>query len=151
MWRTSKFPPPEAARGRLRPEINVTPLVDVVLVLLIIFMVIAPQLEAGERVELPGITNVDDKAKLESVVLTVTGSGRYLLEKEEVPEASLLARLTESHKESVERRLVLKADRTVRYGKMRDLFAQAQKVGFPGVALMVDEKPGAKSGAGEGR
>ena len=58
------------------PEINVTPLVDVVLVLLIIFMVIAPQLEAGERVELPAIVNVDKAAKLDITTLTVTASGR---------------------------------------------------------------------------
>jgi biopolymer transport protein ExbD/biopolymer transport protein TolR len=138
MWHSSK-PQPRTAARLLRPEINVTPLVDVVLVLLIIFMVIAPRLEAGERVELPGISHVDDKAKLESVVLTVTQSGRYLLEKDLVPEDRLAAELRQSHQQSPQRRLVLKADRAVPYGKMRDLFAQAQEIGFPGVALMVDE------------
>jgi biopolymer transport protein TolR len=145
MWHTSKSPPPSLAATRIRPEINVTPLVDVVLVLLIIFMVIAPQLEAGERVELPGIANVDDKAKLESFLLTVTPSGRYLLEKEEVPKDRLLAQLRESHREAPLRRLVVKADRAIDYGRMRDLFAQAQDVGFPGVALMVDEKASARA------
>ena len=124
----------------LRPEINVTPLVDVVLVLLIIFMVIAPQLEAGERVELPGIANIDKTSKLESYTLTVTASGRMLLEKELVAEADLERSLAAAHGQAPEKRMVLKADRGVRYAKMRALFATAQKVGFNGVALMVDEK-----------
>ncbi len=122
------------------PEINVTPLVDVVLVLLIIFMVIAPQMEAGERVELPGISNVDEKSKLEAYTLTVTATGRYLLEKEIVEESALLDALTASHQRDPEKRLVLKADRGVLYEKMRGLFARAQQIGFKGVSLMVDEK-----------
>jgi biopolymer transport protein ExbD len=114
--------------------------VDVVLVLLIIFMVIAPQLEAGERVELPTIENVERKAKLDAMTLTVTVSGRFLLEKEVIEAAKVEAALTEEHKKKPEKRLVVKADRGVTYGKMRTLFASAQKIGFPGVALMVDER-----------
>ena len=128
------------SRSQILPEINVTPLVDVVLVLLIIFMVIAPQLEAGEAVELPGIMNVDEKAKLESFTLTVTLSGRYMLEKEHIEEAGLRAALTAAHEREPDKRMVLKADRGVKYEKMRSLFAQAQDIGFHGVALMVDEK-----------
>jgi len=131
---------PRAASSARPPEINVTPLVDVVLVLLIIFMVIAPQLEAGERVELPGITNTDTKSKLESYTLTVTGSGRMLFEKEFIEEEKLRERLRSAHQETPDKRLVLKADRGVKYGKMRGIFASAQEIGFPGVALMVDEK-----------
>jgi biopolymer transport protein ExbD len=134
----AKLPSPK--RQTILPEINVTPLVDVVLVLLIIFMVIAPQLEAGESVELPGIKNVDEKAKLDAFTLTVTLSGRYLLEKELVDQSSLHARLVAAHEQDPEKRMVLKADRGVKYEKMRSLFAEAQDIGFKGVALMVDEK-----------
>ncbi|HKA87537.1 MAG TPA: biopolymer transporter ExbD [Haliangiales bacterium] len=126
--------------GRIAPEINVTPLVDVVLVLLIIFMVIAPALEAGERVELPGIVNVDPKSKLDSFTLTVTASGRLLLEKEPIDPASLGRALRDARAAAPDKRLVLKADRGVKYGTMRRAFDEAQKVGFPGIALMVDEK-----------
>ncbi len=132
------------SRKSIVPEINVTPLVDVVLLLLIIFMVIAPQLEAGERVELPGIKNVDEKAKLDAFTLTVTVSGRYLLEKDPIEEAALLPTLTAAHEREPGKRMVLKADRGVKYEKMRTLFAQAQDIGFKGVALMVDEKKIAK-------
>jgi biopolymer transport protein ExbD len=129
---------------QITPEINVTPLVDVVLVLLIIFMVIAPALEAGERVELPGIQNVDEKAKLDALTLTVTASGRYLLEKEPVEQSALRAKLTAAHDKDPDKRMVLKADRGVTYGKLRGLFAEAREIGFQGVALMVDEKKLAK-------
>jgi len=129
-----------APKRTLRPEINVTPLVDVVLVLLIIFMVIAPQLEAGERVELPTIQNVERKSKLQAMTLTVTVSGRFLLEKEPVDPARVEQTLTDEHKKAPEKRLVVKADKGITYGKMRTLFASAKKIGFPGVALMVDER-----------
>ena len=133
----AKSPSPKQV---LRPEINVTPLVDVVLVLLIIFMVIAPQLEAGEAVELPGIKNVEEKAKLDAFTLTVTASGRYLLEKDIIEESALHASLVTAHEQKPDKRMVLKADRGVKYQKMRSLFAEAQDIGFSGVALMVDEK-----------
>jgi biopolymer transport protein TolR len=133
------------SRKGVVPEINVTPLVDVVLVLLIIFMVIAPQMEAGERVELPGISNVDEKSKLEAYTLTVTATGRYLLEKEVVEEAALREAMAAAHERDPEKRLVLKADRGVLYEKMRGLFARAQQIGFKGVSLMVDEKKLAKN------
>jgi len=127
------------------PEINVTPLVDVVLVLLIIFMVIGPQLEAGERVELPGIKNIDEKSKLESFTLVVTASGRYLFEKLPVEEAVLLPTITAAHEKEPTKRVVLKADRGVKYEKMRQLFAQAQNIGFKGISLAVDEKKVARN------
>ncbi len=141
MASTLAFPP----RNRIVPEINVTPLVDVVLVLLIIFMVIAPALEAGERVELPGIVNVDPKSKLDAVTLTITVSGRLLLEKEPIDAAALQAALRDLHARTPEKRLVLKADKGVKYGEMRKIFDDVQKVGFLGTALMVDEKKKAKN------
>jgi biopolymer transport protein ExbD len=136
---TLPFPNPKA-RKPLVPEINVTPLVDVVLVLLIIFMVIAPQLEAGERVELPSLVNVAKAAKLDITTVTITASGRLLLEKEEKTEDALKAELRALHEREPERRVVIKCDRGVKYGKVRTMFASAQDIGFPGVALMVDER-----------
>jgi biopolymer transport protein ExbD len=103
-------------------------------------MVIAPQLEAGERVELPALAKVDEKAKLDAFTLTVTASGRLMLDKERIEESSLHATLLAAHEKSPEKRMVLKADRGLTYDKMRRLFAEAQEIGFNGVALMVDEK-----------
>jgi biopolymer transport protein ExbD/biopolymer transport protein TolR len=131
-------------KGGATPEINVTPLVDVVLVLLIIFMVVTPQLEAGESVELPVITNPDPKvkSKLDPVTVTYTLSGRYLLEKEELTEADLHARLKKIHEDTPDRRLLLKGDRALKFGKMRALFQACKAIGFQGVSLVVGEKEG---------
>jgi biopolymer transport protein ExbD/biopolymer transport protein TolR len=125
------------------PEINVTPLVDVVLVLLIIFMVIAPQLEHGERVELPAVTNPDakSKAKLDPITVTVTASGTLFLEKEKLEgDAELRARLAALAAESPDRRVVLKGDGSLPYSKMRAVFAACQDVGLKGVSLQVGQR-----------
>ncbi|MEZ0315122.1 MAG: ExbD/TolR family protein [Myxococcota bacterium] len=127
-------------RTQLKPEINVTPLVDVVLVLLIIFMVIAPQLEAGEAVELAKAKNVAREGQMEALTLTLTASGRMLVERDVVDEDGLLRRLTAEHAKSEDRPLVIKVDRSLTYGKARALFATARGIGFSGVSLTVDEK-----------
>jgi len=144
----------EASKGKKKrgaaPDINITPLVDVVLVLLIIFMVVTPQLEAGEAVELPTIFNPDpkSKSKLDPVVLTYTLSGKYFFEKESFADAaSFKARLEREHAAHPDRRIILKGDYRNTFGKMRELFDLIQKVGFQGVALMVSEKPEGASGA----
>jgi biopolymer transport protein TolR len=136
---------PSGARGRPEPDINVTPLVDVVLVLLIIFMVIAPALEHGERVELPAIFQPDknQKSKLDPITVTVGGSGKLFYEKEAVDREGLKAKLVEIHKNEPERRVVLKGDQTLPYSRVRDIFALVQDTGFPGVALMVSKRKGA--------
>lgn len=127
------------------PDINVTPLVDVVLVLLIIFMVIAPALEHGERVELPGVLMPDknQKSKLDPLTVTVAHSGTIYVEKEQVAADQLPARLAAVHGSEPERRVVLKGDSAVDYQKVRDLFGVVQNAGFSGVSLMVSKRKGA--------
>ncbi len=139
-------------REQNTPDINVTPLVDVVLVLLIIFMVIAPALEHGERVELPGILMVDkkQKSKLDPVTVTVAQSGTIYLEKEAVESAQLPVRLAAVHQAEPDRRVVLKGDSAVDYQKVRDLFGVVQNAGFSGVSLMVSKKKGAGPEEAEG-
>jgi biopolymer transport protein TolR len=136
-----------ASRKRLpEPEINVTPLVDVVLVLLIIFMVIAPQMEHGERVELPAVSQPDPKSKtkLDPIYVTITGAGRVFLEKETVPDlASLSDKLRAIRAAEPERRVVLKGDSAVKYGRMREAFALCQDIGFAGISLQVSQRGGA--------
>jgi biopolymer transport protein ExbD/biopolymer transport protein TolR len=141
-----------SSKPQPEPEINVTPLVDVVLVLLIIFMVIAPQLEHGERVELPGVFKPDEKSKskLDPITVTMTASGRFFLEKEPIADlAALKNRLSEIRARDPERRVVLKGDATLRYDKMRETFAACQQIGFSGVSLSVSQR-GRKAAADEG-
>ncbi|MGK3987593.1 ExbD/TolR family protein [Sorangium sp. So ce136] len=143
--RSGRQQPPE-------PEINVTPLVDVVLVLLIIFMVIAPQMEHGERVELPAVFQPDPKSrsKLDPIYVTITGAGTVFLEKEAVADLpSLGERLRAIRAAEPERRVVIKGDSSVKYGRVREAFALCQEVGFAGISLQVSQRGGGASPAPE--
>lgn len=124
------------------PDINVTPLVDVVLVLLIIFMVIAPALEHGERVELPGILQPDQeqKGKLDPITVTVGRSGSVYLEKSLSSVEALPSQLADLRAREPDRRVVLKGDSAVDYAKVRDVFALVQNAGFVGVSLQVQKR-----------
>ena len=139
-------PTPAGSKKRrdVTPDINVTPLVDVVLVLLIIFMVIAPALEHGERVELPGILQPDkeQKGKLDPVTVTVAKSGTVYLEKAPTTIEGLPAQLADIHAREPDRRVVLKGDGALDYQKVRDVFAVVQNAGFPGVSLQVQKRGG---------
>ena len=134
-------------RGGLKPEINITPLVDVVLVLLIIFMVVAPQMEAGASVTLPSLSNPDKgNGALEPATVSLTKDGRLFFEKEELSEEALVAKLAALHASRPEARVVLKADVALAYGKVRALFKRCQTLGFPGASLQVIDRANKKEG-----
>ena len=123
---------------------NVTPLVDVVLVLLIIFMVVVPMLDKSAHIELPGIFHVDEdpKGKTDPFTLSLTTDGRMYFEQEELDADSFKTRLTEALEREPTRRLILRADRGAHYGEVRKLFATCQTIGFPGISLRVNELKG---------
>jgi biopolymer transport protein ExbD len=135
--------------GDVTPDMNVTPLVDVVLVLLIIFMVVAPRLEQDVQIELPGIFNVDPDVKAASnpLKLTVAKHGEYHIDQQQYDLDGAINYLSDAHAADPYRRLVLRADSRLTYGNVREIFNRAQKVGFPGIALMVGERK--KAGAPE--
>jgi biopolymer transport protein ExbD/biopolymer transport protein TolR len=127
--------------GSPTPEINVTPLVDVVLVLLIIFMVIAPQLEGGVRVDLPGMEHPDPKPKgLEPLLLTAAADGTLYVEKAPTTLDTLDATLRDLRVREPDRRLQIKGDQSLEWGPLRALFAKGQAAGFPGVSLVVGDR-----------
>ncbi|MEW6268397.1 MAG: biopolymer transporter ExbD [Thermodesulfobacteriota bacterium] len=124
------------------PDMNVTPLVDVVLVLLIIFMVVAPRMEQDVPVELPGIFNPDPEVEgqLEPLKLSIASDGSVWVEQEKHDVDGAVELLGWKHAESPHRRLVIRADRRLRYGQVRELLARTRQVGFPGTSLLVGEK-----------
>ena len=124
-------------------EINVTPFVDVMLVLLVIFMVAAPMLTAGVPVDLPRAA-ADRLAPPEPPVeLTLTREGTLLLAREEVAEADLPARLAALHVAAPDRALHLRADRGIEHGEVVRLLVIANRAGMRRVAL-VSQAPGAR-------
>ncbi|MFZ5446467.1 MAG: ExbD/TolR family protein [Myxococcota bacterium] len=132
-------------RGGAKPEINITPLVDVVLVLLIIFMVVTPQMEAGASVTLPSIANPDKgNGALEPTTVTLTKDGRFFFEKEQLAEDALVAKLKALHEAKPDARVVIKADTALAYGKVREMFRRCQELGFPGASLQVIDKANKK-------
>jgi biopolymer transport protein ExbD len=123
---------------------NVTPLVDVVLVLLIIFMVVIPMMEKTAQVDLPAIFNIDPEAKgrTDPFTLSLTRGGEMYFEDEQLQRETFERRLREANDAEPTRRLVLRADRAARYEDVRSLFKICQGIGFPGISMRVDERAG---------
>ncbi len=139
----------KSASHRARPVMNVTPLVDVVLVLLIIFMVVIPAMQQAIRVEVPGIVNVDDKSEggAPPFMLSLTREGGVFLEEDRLPPGQIEPRLAAARKREPNRRIVLRGDKGTAYAQVRNLYRLVQNVGFPGVSLRVNQRQVA-SGAG---
>src|SRR5262249_12511873 len=128
--------------GEIQPDMNVTPLVDVVLVLLIIFMVVAPRMDQEVPVDLPGVFNPDPETKLavDPLKVTVAKAGEYYLDDQKLDLDGAIERLSLEHAADPYRRLVLRADAKLKYGDVRDIFARSQQIGFPRMSLLVGER-----------
>ncbi|MFY2556381.1 ExbD/TolR family protein [Corallococcus terminator] len=130
-----------ARRSSITPEMNVTPLVDVVLVLLIIFMVVTPQIESGASVELPAATNPDKENKeLEPTTVSLASNGAIFMDRKELKKEALLVELKALREKKPDSPVVLKADRGVRYSEVRGVFKSMQDLGFPGINLQVIDR-----------
>jgi len=129
-------------KGDVTPDMNVTPLVDVVLVLLIIFMVVAPRLDQDVQVELPGVFYPDPETKnqVDPLKVSVARSGDIYVGDDKLDLEAAVAQLAAEHAADPYRRLILRADAGLKYSQVRDLFAKAQEVGFPGIGLQVGER-----------
>jgi biopolymer transport protein ExbD len=135
-----------------KPDMNVTPLVDVCLVLLIIFMVVMPSLQQGAHVDPPGVRHPDPKraSEPEPVTLTLTAGGHALLQDRAMPLADALLALARIRAAAPNQRLRLRGDRNLRYGLVRDVFARCQRLGFRGIGLVVTSREEAKTAAANG-
>ena len=123
-------------------EINVTPLVDVMLVLLVIFMVTAPMMQQGVQVNLP---KADTKAMTtpeETVVVTVDKSGKIFLNKNEIPAAALRDKLTAMFAAREKKEVFLKADAGVPYGEVVKAMADIKGAGIERLGMVTE--PSAK-------
>jgi len=141
-------------RSRYRPmaEINVTPLVDVMLVLLIIFMVAAPLMTVGVPVDLPRTAAAPLNQETEPLTISVDPQGRIFLQETEVPMEELVPRLqaimANQPQGAPERRIFVRGDRAISYGKVMEVMGTIAASGFTRVALLA-EQPGGQAPAAQ--
>ncbi len=125
-------------RRRPMAEINVTPFVDVMLVLLIVFMVTAPLLTVGVPVDLPKTKAPALGQDREPLSITVRRDGVIFLQKEQVPEAALIDRLTAIASNGYNQRIFVRGDTAVNYGKVMEVMGVLAAAGFTHIGLVTD-------------
>ena len=129
------------AKGGVKSDINVTPLCDVMLVLLIIMMIVAPLLQQGVSVKLPQASNTVDKPEQNGqTVLAISKDKSFYLNAKPVPEQDLARRVTELLENKVEKIVVIKADEEVEYGAVMAAMDQLRQAGIEDVGLITDPK-----------
>jgi biopolymer transport protein ExbD len=127
------------ARRGAKAEINVTPLVDVVLVLLIIFMVVTPMLQRGKDVVLPKSHSIDEQKESDPLILSMTKDKKIWVESSAVSEDGLSAEVEKILKKEPSKKVLLKGDQSLTVGDVRRIFPRLQAAGAHGVALGVEE------------
>ena len=138
------------AKGGVKSDINVTPLVDVMLVLLIIMMLVAPMLQQGVSVKLPTATNTVDKPEVQgqTVIAIAKDKGVYLNAKQ-VQEGELATKVTELLENSKDKVVLIKADEEVEYSAVMGAMDQLRQAGIEDIGLITERKKGAEGGGGK--
>ncbi|HAY07188.1 MAG TPA: biopolymer transporter ExbD [Hyphomonas sp.] len=131
-------------RGRraLNAEINVTPFVDVMLVLLIVFMVTAPLLIRGEQVNLPKTTSAPLRAEANDAPLTlwIREDGKVYVQQTEIDPGNLAAQLTAIVGEGYDKQVYLYADQDVPYGRVMEVTAEVRRAGYTRMSFITEQK-----------
>lgn len=128
-------------------DINVTPLVDVMLVLLVVFMVTAPLLTTGLKVDLPRVEASEAEVKDTKLVITVTRDERILFGEDDVT-PRIEAELAENPRVQREKELYIQADKDARYGAVARVVAAARAAGVTGLNLLVEPEAAGESRRG---
>ena len=135
--------------GGVKSDINVTPLVDVMLVLLIIMMIVAPMLQKGVDVKLPVAANTTDKPETQDqTVVAVSADGRLFLNSVEVPENDLVRRVTDALEAKKAKIVLIKADEDAPYGRVMAAMDSLRKAQVEDMGLVTERKikPGQTQG-----
>jgi biopolymer transport protein TolR len=138
-------------KGRYRPmaEINVTPMVDVMLVLLIVFMVTAPMMTSGVNVDLPKTDAKPLNTDSEPLTVSIQGDGKIYLQDNEIGLPDLVTKLQAISAGDMTRRIFVRGDKGIAYGTVMGVMATIAQGGFTKVALLADASgapPAAKPG-----
>ncbi|NTW16834.1 MAG: biopolymer transporter ExbD [Syntrophaceae bacterium] len=124
--------------SKLMAEINVTPLVDVVLVLLIIFMVTAPMLQMGIDVNLPRVKSKSIDVTEEKLVLTINGGKEIFINKNKTSIAELGAKLESIFANRIDREVFMRADKNVPYGFVVEVMSAVRKAGVDKLGMITE-------------
>ena len=131
----------QRGRGRYRPlaEINVTPLVDVMLVLLVIFMITAPLMTSSVNVDLPKASATPLQPEKDPITVSVAPDGRVYLGSDGMDLSDLVAKLQTTAQSEADRRIYVRGDKSVPYGRMIEVMSTIKQGGFTKVALLVEQ------------
>ena len=135
--------------GGVKSDINVTPLVDVMLVLLIIMMLIAPMLQKGVPVELPPADNVVDKPETQDqTVVAVDSQNRFYVNSIQYPRGEVADRVKAALEDKTERIVLIKGDKDASYSSIMAAMDDLRKVGIEDIGLITEpkNKPGETAG-----
>lgn len=138
-------------RGRYRPlaEINVTPMVDVMLVLLVIFMVTAPLMTSGVDVDLPKTDAKPLNQDSEPVTVSINAKGQIYLQDSEVMLPDLVSKLQTIAQNNQDRRIFVRGDKAINYGLVVQVMGTITQGGFTKVALLAEQPAGLPGTTGQ--
>jgi biopolymer transport protein TolR len=127
--------------GKLQSTINVTPLVDVVLVLLIIFMVLTPQLHSGPAMELPTTDQPPKKPENgRQILVAMERSGTIWIDKDQVTAQEFPAQIRQAAAEDRDRQVVIKGDARLTFGEVKQAMRAVEAAGFKNVGLIAERR-----------
>jgi len=135
------------AKGGVKSDINVTPLVDVMLVLLIIMMLVAPLLQQGVQLTLPMATNTSEKPDTaDQTVVYIDAQAKLYVNAIEVSQADAVSRIQNVMETQADRTVYLKGDRDAPYGAIMSMMDALREAGIETVGLIADRPPTAEGG-----
>ena len=137
------------AKAGVKSDINVTPLVDVMLVLLIIMMLIAPMLQQGVSLRLPTASNTVDKPESQDqTVISIAANKEVYLNAKPIREVDLAQKVTDILDGKTEKIVLIKADEEVEYGTVMGVMDQLRQAAIEDVGLITEKRKDASGGAG---
>ena len=129
-------------RQSMKSDINVTPLVDVCLVLLIIFMVVTPMLQKGKPVMLPQTDRPDKKPESDKeLIISVISDKTIFIDTKWFPPKDFEAKMKEIGERAANKDILIKADRTLNFGDVKNVMRMIKDGGFERVGLITEKKP----------
>jgi len=139
------------SKDGIKSDINVTPLVDVMLVLLIIIMIIAPMLQKGVELNMPYATNTQDKPDTaDQTVVAVDAMGKLYVNTKQLPEDQVVGRLKAVMETKTDKTVYLKGDKDSKYGAIMQMMDALRHAQIDTVGL-ITERPGGNAGGGGGQ